>query len=88
MIYKVPNYLHRPLQLLWFEQDEWVAAAIGYAIGMILSGWFWLALFVVPYLYIRLKRSRARGYMLHSQYRAGFYGFHGYPHAFCTRFRE
>ncbi len=88
MEYRVPQYLHRPIQLLWWEQDEIVSIIIGYLLGFFLGGWWYLSLIAVPYAYIRFRRQMPRGFLLHLQYRAGLMSFKGYPHYFIREFRD
>ena len=88
MEYRVPQYLHRPTQLAWFEQDEILAILGGYLTGFFLGGWWYLAIFVVPWVYIRARRRLPRGFLLHLQYMAGLMTFRGYPHHFMRRFEE
>jgi len=88
MEYKVPQYLHRPVMVLWFEGDEMVTVVIGFLIGFFMNGWWWLALVIVPYIYIIMKRRNPRGYLRHIQYQLGLMKFKGYPHYYQSRFWE
>lgn len=74
--------------MLWFEQDEMISIVIGYVVGFLLGGWYYLALIVVPYVYIRFRRRMPRGFLIHMQYMSGLLTFKGYPHYFQRHFQE
>lgn len=86
--FRIPKYLHRPAQLLWFEQDEWTVGGLGYVLGLFLGGWFWWALIVLPFIYIKIKKNYPRGCLIHTQYRMGLLKLHGYPDGFTRKFQE
>lgn len=88
MEHTIPQYLHRPVQFLWFELDELVSIVIGYIVGFLLGGWWWSCLLIIPYVYIKFRRRMPRGFLLHIQYMAGLMQFKGYPHYFQRKFGE
>ncbi len=88
MNYRIPQYLHRPIQLLWWEQDQIVAIIVGYLLGFFLGGWWYLGLVAVPWAYFRLRRRLPRGALIHAQYAAGLLTLPGYPTYFERRFEE
>lgn len=84
----MPQYLHRPGQLLWFESDELISILVGYLMGFFLGGWWYLAIVAVPTGYIKLRRKLPRGFLLHLQFMTGLMTFKGYPHYFQRHYRE
>jgi len=83
-----PQYLHRPYRLLWFEVDEIVLAIGIYALAMMFSFYFLLALPVLVYLFRISKAKRPRGFYKHIWYRVGLFTYKRYPHAFERGFKE
>ena len=88
MEYRIPRYLHRPILLVWMEQDTWVMAAIGYLIGTFWGGWYYIAVVLLPYSYSKVKDNMPRGGLTHMQYLIGVLRFHGYPEVFESDFHE
>jgi len=86
--YRVPEYLHRPIQVLWFEQDELLSIVMGYVVGFMAGGWWYLSVIGVPYAYIKIRRMRERGFLIHLQYALGLLTFKGYPGAFQHYYSE
>ncbi len=76
---RVPRYLSAPIQILWFESDEFAIITICYILGL-LFGWIgWVILIVAPYLYSKLKKNYPRGFLKHSLYFIGLLKLEGYP---------
>lgn len=85
---RMPKYLHKPLQILWFDVHE-VTALVGfYVAAMTFGGLMWLILIVGPALFIPYKRKQPRGYFQHLIYKAGFAELHGYPLPMADKFWE
>jgi len=85
---KLPQYLHMPVQVLWFESDEVMIIMFGYLIGNLFGGLAWLAMILLPYPYILLKKNNPRGFLKHLIYMSGFFKIEGYPDYFAKRFHE
>lgn len=85
---RVPQYLHRPVQLLWFEGDEILAIGMGYFAGVLFEGYAWSAIVVLPWVYIRAKRRYPRGFLRHALYAMGFLRMDGVPSPYAHRFYE
>ena len=85
---RFPQYLHKPYRILWFELDEIVLATGLYALSMMFSFYFLLALPVVIYLFRISKNKKPRGYYKHIWYKLGLYSFKEYPPAFERGFQE
>jgi hypothetical protein len=64
-MYKVPQYLHKPNQILWWEVDEAIFILIGIVFWMSLGMWFGLAGFVGLYFYSKGKKKYSRGFFRH-----------------------
>ena len=84
----MPEYLHLPLQVLWFDAPEITMIAMFYITAAIFGGIAWLFLFVGPFLIIPYKRSKPRGFFSHVLYALGFSKFYGYPIFMVSEFRE
>jgi len=85
---KMPEYLHLPLQILWFDTPEIVVIVMFYLLTMIFGGLTWLLLLVGPYFLIRFKRSKERGYFQHLLYQFGYAQIKGYPLPTANKFYE
>lgn len=85
---RVPQYLHLPLQILWFDSEEVAIIIICYLFGLIFGGYAWLTPVLGPCLYIYVKRRNPRGYLIHTCYRLGFADLKGYPGYQAREFYE
>jgi type IV conjugative transfer system protein TraL len=83
-----PRYLSAPLQILWWDPDEFGAIMIGFLCGVILGGFAWFSIIAVPVLYKRVKADRPRGFPAHLSYSLALLTFEGYPPFFEERFFE
>lgn len=86
--HRLPQYLYRPIQLLFFEADDVVAAGIGYLMGFFMGGWFWFAILVLPVVYGFAKKGRPRGFLKHMVWAIGWAPMSGYPGFFDGEFFE
>lgn len=77
----MPQYLHLPLQILWFDIEIWSVVVVLYAICMVYGGWLWLILPIGVYAFIVVKRGKPRGFLRHLLYKAGIYKLDFYPPA-------
>ncbi len=88
-MFKVPQYLNDPLQILWFESDDLVIFLILYFCTNHLSGWSGLlCLGFCAYGYMRLKKRGGRGFLRHILYIFGLLELKNMPHSFVTQFSE
>lgn len=85
---KVPQYLHRPYQVLFFETDELVVLVIMLFLGLCFGGIFWLLMIPVVFLMVHLKKKHPRGYIKHILYQIGLLTFKNAPTSFENRFNE
>ncbi len=85
---KMPEYLHLPLQVLWFDTPELTLIAMLYIMAAIFGGIAWAFLFVGPILIIPYKRAQPRGYFSHLLYVLGWQSYSGYPSHTLSRFAE
>lgn len=75
---RVTQYLHKPIQILWFDSHEVMIIGGMYLFGLIGGKWCWLGmLFLYPI--IVFKRKQNRGYFNQVLYFFGFRKFKGYP---------
>jgi hypothetical protein len=85
---RVPQYLHLPLQILWFDTEEVSVIVMSYLISIIFGGYAWFLLVLGPCLYISIKRRQPRGYLVHTLHRLGFAKLVGYPGPQAKEFYE
>ncbi len=85
---KMPEYLHQPLQVLWFDTPEITLIVMLYMMAAIFGGIAWLALFIGPIFVIPYKRSQPRGYFSHLLYVLGWQSYAGYPPHTVSHFAE
>ena len=83
-----PRYLYRPLQVLWWEVDEFAIVMIFFTLALIYGYIFWFLMIAVPYGYSKLKKKYPRGFIFHLLWFVGLLDFHGYPTAFEKEFFE
>lgn len=87
-MYRVPQYLHKPHQVLFMDSDEFVVFTIFFFLALVFGYVFWLMLFVGPYLYYRSKKKNPRGFLRHYLYKLGVMNIKGAPTYFERRFVE
>jgi len=85
---KFPQYLSKPIQILWFEIDELVIFIFSFTGTLIYGGIFWILCPLVTYLYVRTKRKKPRGFLKHMSYVLGFLEMRNYPDFFQQEFHE
>lgn len=86
---KIPRYLHRPLQILWWESDEFLILMLSLGLWLIFGGYYFILIgFVVPYIYSKFKKRHSRGFFGHLSYFCGIKSFKGYPEFFMKDFIE
>ena len=85
---RVPQYLHLPIQFLWFDSEEISAILFFYIFGVLFGGWAWLLVVAGPFFFIQVKRKKPRGFLLHLLYSLGFSTLRGYPGPHATKFYE
>ncbi len=85
---RFPQYLSRPIQIVWFEIDEVVIFLFCLTATLIYGRWMWIVFPLAQYLYVRTKRKNARGFLKHVLYMLGFTRMKGYPEYFQKEFQE
>jgi type IV conjugative transfer system protein TraL len=85
---RFPQYLHRPYQVLWFETDDMGIISLCFILAIIFGGLFWVGLIVIPFLYMKFKKTYPRGYLRHLMYFMGIIRFKKYPDFFVKEFVE
>jgi predicted membrane-bound mannosyltransferase len=84
----IPQHLHQPLQILWFDTHE-IYLLVGLYITVILLGGFtWIVCAVAPFILIPDKRKANRGAVRHLLYWIGLHNFCGYPDASAKAFHH
>lgn len=85
---RMPRYLHKPLQILWFDINEVICIVVFYIAAMSFGGLMWLLLIIGPAIFIPYKRKQPRGYFQHVLYQAGYAELAGYPIPMSDKFHE
>jgi hypothetical protein len=89
MSVRLPRYLHLPVQLLWFDMEDLAVLGVCYLMWLLFSSWLVAPLIVVgPWLFMRIKARRPRGFLRHQLYQYGFARLAGYPPPLTGRFEE
>jgi len=85
---RIPQYLHRPYQVLFFEVDELVVVILTLFLGLCFGSIFWVLTIPVVFLLSYFKKKYPRGYIKHVFYMTGLVVFKGAPNYFETKFEE
>ncbi|WP_028845492.1 type IV conjugative transfer system protein TraL [Thermodesulfovibrio thiophilus] len=88
MKYRIPQYLHKPIQVLFFDADELAMVVLLLFLAMMFGYVFWILLFVVPYVYMKIKKNYPRGALRHMLYRIGLISIKNTPESFQRMFKE
>jgi len=87
--YRVPKWLYRPYQILFFDAEDIAVIFSFLSLAYIFGGWFlWILAFVGPYLILQEKKKRGRGFIKHLLYKTGIFKFKGCPSVFERKFFE
>lgn len=82
------RYPHMPIQIFWFDRDEWLILIASYLVSMQLGGITWLVVFPVSILSISIKRTKGRGFFRHTLYEFGLIEINGYPNSSAKKLEE
>ncbi len=86
---RIPQYLHRQMQVLWWEADEFIIFMLGLSLWILFGGYEFLLMgLIVPIIYSKLKKRYPRGLLKHLMYFTGFKEFRGYPSFYIKKFIE
>lgn len=85
---EIPQYLHQPIKVLWFDIDELVLINILFMLAMIFGYFFWLLLVVLPVMVSKMKKNKPRGFLKHYLYKMGVINFKNIPPYFEKKFVE
>ena len=83
-----PQYLSKPIQVLWFESDELILFVFTLTLALIYGKIMWLVFLVTQYFYTRTKRLKPRGFLKHILYMFGLIQMKNYPEYFQREFHE
>lgn len=84
----MPQYLHLPLQFLWFDSEEIMLIVVIYLAVMIFGMYFGAIGIAGLLYYMRIKRNKPRGYLGHLMYSIGLFKLDGCSNPFAKRFHE
>ena len=85
---RMPQYLHLPPQIRGFDAQEVLVLIAAYLGSVAFGGYSWLLLIAAAWGFIRFKRRKPRGYILHLFYRGGVFRLQLYPLPTARRFYE
>jgi len=85
---KVFQYLHKPYQVLFFEEDELVLFVVLFLLAFVFGGIFWVLIIPCIFGYVSIKKRLPRGHLKHVLYVIGLVTLKGYPNFFEDRFIE
>lgn len=85
---RFPQYLSKPIQVLWFELDELIIFVFTLTFALIYGGFMWLIFIAFQWFYTRTKRKNARGFLKHILYMFGLLEMKNYPEYFEKEFHE
>jgi len=85
---RVFQYLHRPYQVLFFEEDDLVLLVLALILALCFGGKFWILIIPFVFGYASLKRKLPRGYLRHLLYATGLVKLKGLPTFFEDKFNE
>ena len=83
-----PQYLGKPIQVLWFELDELIIFVFTLTFALIYGGFMWIIFIAIQWFYTRTKRKHARGFLKHILYTLGLLEMKNYPEYFEKEFHE
>jgi type IV conjugative transfer system protein TraL len=84
-----PQYMSAPTQVLWWEVDQLVIAALSFTAALLQGGVLtWILFVVIQISYARIKRNRPRGFLQHITYMFGLSKLNDYPEYFQQEFNE
>jgi len=83
-----PQYLGKPIQVLWFEVDELIIFIFTLTLALIYGGLMWIIFVGVQWFYTRTKRKHAKGFLKHILYMLGLLEMKNYPEYFEKEFHE
>ena len=83
-----PQYLSKPVQVLWFEPDELILFMFTLTLALIYGKFMWLVFLVTQFFYSRTKRLKPRGFLKHLLYLIGLIKIQNYPDYFQREFHE
>ncbi|AUQ43817.1 MULTISPECIES: hypothetical protein [Yersinia] len=84
-LYKYP---HLPIQVFWFDRDEWLLLIASYIGSMQIGGISFFIFFTATTIAISIKRSHGRGYFRHILYKFGLVEYKLYPDSTAENFDE
>ncbi len=82
------RYPHQPIQIFWFDRDEWLMLVVSYIASMQFGGITWAIVFPLSIAAINIKRTKGRGFFRHTLYRLGFVEIYGYPNSSAKKLEE
>src|SRR3546814_436532 len=76
---RLPQYLHKPVQILWFRSDEFVLVVTTIFVAVIVGGLVGWAFIAALLLFLPWKRAQPRGFLAHLAWPWGMLHFRHYP---------
>ncbi len=86
---RVPKYLHRPTQILWFDLEEIGLILALYACWLVVDSWIVGATGAVGVVVFKsIKAEKPRGFVQHELLALGVHKLEGYPPVQIEEFWE
>lgn len=82
------RYLHRSLQVLWFQVEEWYVLGMLYFGGLIGTAFIWLFAPLFIFVVFPATRKKHRSHFRHVKVLLGLTELNGYPPPTTGRFYE
>lgn len=86
--YRLSKKLHLSALVVAIELPEFAIVGVGYAMGLLGGGWWWLMFPILPAVLIPWGRRKPRGYFTHVMCTAGINHITGYPLLVTTEFYD
>ena len=85
---RLPQFLHKPVQILWFDAQEFILVTSTIFVAVIVDQMIGWALIGALLLFIPWKRTKPRGFIPHLAWRWGLVSLRHYPGPAQPRFYE
>lgn len=84
---RVPQYLSKPIQFVWFEIDEVCMWFLFFLLFLLFSNWLsFLGMFICPYLFAKYKKNFPNGFLGHIFFYFGLKELKYYPISYIKTF--
>lgn len=85
---RIPQFLHRPYQVLFFEADELACLVLGFVFILFFGLWMTFLLVGLAFFLSWAKKRYPRGYLRHMLYKIGLVDLKNAPTYFENKFND